>query len=148
MPRYEVAALTTLTAASVPFATLVAGASSRMRILEIGITLATAVASDIALAKSATATTTPTKILGQQVDAADIAAIGSLAIAWSTIGTANSISMRRIQFPATIGAGVIWTWPDNDPLILAAPAATTELMFVNRGGGVCGTFTIYVAWRE
>jgi hypothetical protein len=146
--RYEVAALTTLTAASVPFATLVAGASSRMKITEIGIFMATAVASDIALARSATATTTPTKILGQAIDAADPAAIGSLAVAWSTIGTANSISLRRISLPATVGAGVIWTWPSDTRLILASPAATSELMFVNRGGGVCATFTIYVSWEE
>jgi hypothetical protein len=146
--RYEVAALTTLTAASVPFATLVAGASSRMKISEIGIVMATAVASDIALARSATATTTPTKILGQAMDAADPAAIGSLAIAWSTIGTANAISIRRVALPATVGAGVIWTWPESTRLVLASPAATSELMFVNRGGGVCGTFTIYVSWEE
>lgn len=146
--RYEVAALTTLTAASVPFATVVAGASSRMKISEIGIFLATAVASDIALARSATATTTPTKILGQAVDAADPAAIGSVAIAWSTIGTANAISIRRISLPGTVGSGVIWTWPQGTRLILANPAATSELMFVNRGGGVCGTFNIYVSWEE
>lgn len=146
--RYEVAALTTLTAASVPFATLVAGASSRMKISEIGVFLATAVASDIALARSATATTTPTKILGQAIDAADPAAIGSLAVAWATIGTANAISLRRIALPASIGSGVIWTWPDSNRLILANPAATSELMFVNRGGGVCGTFNIYVCWEE
>lgn len=147
--RYEVAALTTLTAASVPFATLVAGASSRMKISEIGIFMATAVASDIALARSATATTTPTKILGQAVDnGGDPAAIGSLAVAWATIGTANSISLRRISLPATVGAGVIWTWPDSHRLILQNPAATSELMFVNRGGGVCATFTIYVCWEE
>lgn len=146
--RYEVAAQTTLTAASVPFATLVAGASSRMKISEIGIFTATAVASDIALARSATATTTPTKILGQVYDTVDPAAIGSLVIAWATIGTANAISMRRIALPATVGAGVIWTWPDTHRLILASPAATSELMFVNRGGGVCATFNIYVVWDE
>jgi len=146
--RYEVASLTTLTAASVPFATLVAGASSRMKITEIGIFMATAVASDIALARSATATTTPTKILGQVYDTADPAAIGSLAIAWATIGTANAISLRRIALPATVGAGVIWTWPESHRLILASPAATSELMFVNRGAGVCATFNIYVVWDE
>ena len=146
--RYEVANLTTLTVASVPFATLVAGASSRMKILEIGLSMVTAVASDIALARSATATTTPTKVLGQAVDTADPAAIGSLAVAWTTIGTANAISLRRIQLPATVGSGVIWTWSDTNPLTLPSPAATSELMFVNRGAGVCATFDIYVCWME
>jgi hypothetical protein len=148
MPRYEVAGLTTLTAASVPFATIVSGASSRMRIFEIGMFMVTAVASDIAIARSATATTTPTKILGQASDPADIAATGSIAVAWTTIGTANAISIRRIQLPATIGSGVIWTWPDTDPLLAPVPAATSEIMFVNRGAGVCATFDIYVCWRE
>lgn len=146
--RYEVAVASTLTAASVPFATLKAGATSRMHILEIGIFLTSAVASDIALARSATATTTPTMVLGQPVDPADIAGIGGIAIAWATIGTANSISLRRAQLPATIGAGIIWTWSAMDPLIVPSPGATGEIMLVNRGAGVMGTCVIYVAFEE
>jgi hypothetical protein len=146
--QYEVASLTTLTAASVPFATLKAGASARMKIREIGIFMVTAVASDIAIARSATATTTPTIVLGQALNPADIAAIGGMAVAWATIGTANAISIRRVQLPATVGSGIIWTWGDADPLVVPSPAATGEVMFVNRGAGVCATFDIYVSWEE
>ncbi|MDQ2995458.1 MAG: hypothetical protein M3R61_00160 [Chloroflexota bacterium] len=146
--RYEVASITTLTAAGAPFATIKAGAGSRMKIREIGISLVTGVASDIALARSATATTTPTIILGQAIDPADPAGIGGIAVAWTTIGTANLISIRRMQFPATVAAGVIWTWSDDNPLTVPSPAATGELMFVNRGAGVCATFDIYVSWTE
>ena len=146
--RYEVAGLTTLTAAGLPFFTIKAGALSRMKIREIGFSLVTGVASDIAIARSATATTTPTMILGQANDPADPAGIGGIAVAWTTIGTANAISMRRMQFPATVASGMIWTWGDDNPLVVPSPSATGEIMFVNRGAGVCATFAIYVAWTE
>lgn len=146
--RYELSARTTLTAASVPFLTMKAGAASRMKILEVGIFMVTAVASDIAIARSATATTTPTMVLGQQSDPSDPNAIGGLAVAWGTIGTANTISMRRIQLPATIGSGIIWTWPDTNPMVVPSPSATGEIMLVNRGAGVCATFDVYVTWME
>jgi hypothetical protein len=146
--RYEVAVASTLTAASVPFATLKAGAAERMRVLEIGLFLTSAVASDIALARSATATTTPTIVLGQAQDPSDSVATGGIAVAWTTIGTANSISLRRVQLPATIGAGIIWTWSAMSPLVLSVPSATSEIMFVNRAGVVSGTFNLYVIFDE
>lgn len=148
MPRYSVAVQSTLTAASVPFATIKAGASARMRLVQLDLTLTSAVASDIALARSATATTTPTMVLGQAFDPTDLAAIGGVAIAWGTIGTANAISHWREQFPATIGAGWSIPWSAMGSLIVPSPGATGEIMIVNRGGGVCGTFNITLTWDE
>jgi hypothetical protein len=98
LPRYSVAVQSTLTAASVPFATIKAGASAR--------------------------------------------------IAWSTIGTANAISHWREQFPATIGAGWSIPWSAMGALIVPSPGATGEIMIVNRGAGVCGTFNITLTWDE
>jgi hypothetical protein len=106
LARYEVGFVTTLTTASVPFATIKAGSGSEMNIVELGLFLTSAVASDIALARSATATTTPTMVLGQAQEPSIRAATGGIAVAWGTIGTANATSLRRIQFPATIGAGI------------------------------------------
>jgi hypothetical protein len=146
--RYSVGVQSTLTAASVPFYTIKAGTGARMRLVELDIVLTSAVASDIAIARSATATTTPTIVLGQALDAADTAAVGGVAIAWATIGTANAISLARVQLPATIGAGWIWTWSAMAPLIVPAPSATGEIMLVNRGAGVCGTFNITATWEE
>jgi hypothetical protein len=148
LARYEVGFVTTLTAASVPFATIKAGSGSEMNITELGLFLTSAVASEVALARSATATTTPTMVLGQGQEPSIRAATGGIAVAWSTIGTANAISLRRIQLPATIGQGVIWTWSAMSPLVVPAPAATGEIMLVNRGGGVCGTFEGYIVFDE
>lgn len=148
MPNYSVGVATTLTAASVPFMTIKAGAGSQMRITRIQLTLTSAVASDIAIARSATATTTPTIVLGQAFNPGDAAATGGVAVAWTTIGTANAISIDRVMFPATIGSGFVWTWSIMAPLFVPAPAATGEIMLVNRGAGVIGTFDAVVEWIE
>jgi len=86
----------------------------RVRILEIGIFLQAATASDYGLGRPAAIGVTPTSPQDFLVeDPNDVIATGVLqsALAWGTAPTVPANFFRRISFPATIGSGVIWTFP-------------------------------------
>ena len=94
-------------------------AQMRPTILELGITQVTAVASTLGLgrpqAKGITPTT-PQTFLAE--DAGEVALNTTAAVAWGTGPTIPLNFFRRITCPATIGAGVIWTFPRG--LIIAS----------------------------
>ena len=91
----------------------------RPQILELGFTQVTAVAATIGLgrpqAKGVTPTT-PQTVLAE--DNGEVAGNTTVAVAWGTAPTVPSNFFRRITCPATIGAGVIWTFPRG--LIIAS----------------------------
>lgn len=82
---------------------------------ELGLFIAaTAVAADLMLARYGTRGTQSTTIVGQAQDPADVAATATVDSAWSASApTVPSTTLRRINLPATVGAGVIWTWPPS-----------------------------------
>jgi hypothetical protein len=94
-----------------------AGASpGRLRIMEIGFFLAAATASIIGLGRPADigdTPTTPVDFLPE--DPANILAanVALSALAWGTGPTVPVSFLRRIALPATIGTGVIWTFPEG-----------------------------------
>ena len=86
----------------------------RARLLEIGITLAAATASTIALGRPAAigiTPTTPVDFLSE--DPNDVIATGVVqsALAWATKPTIPTAFIRRISLPATSGTGVLWIFP-------------------------------------
>ena len=91
---------------------IIAGASSRLAVLELGMINATAVGLTIGLGRPAAIGITPTTpSLLQRMDPADTACVGATALAWGTSPTSPVFFMRRFTFPAAIGMGVVWTWP-------------------------------------
>lgn len=114
-----------------------AGATpGRVKLLEIGIFLVAATASVIGLGRPAAIGVTPTSPVDfLPEDPNDVLASGVLqsAVAWGTPPTAPAEFLRRISLPATIGTGVIWTFPKgitipvSDSLVLWNIAASSLL---------------------
>lgn len=72
--------------------------------------------------------TANTAIVPLPLDSGAPATTAVMAIAWGTAPTApvNAVYMRRINLPATLGAGVIWTF--QDPLIV--PVSSSLAVFL------------------
>src|SRR4249920_2433408 len=91
---------------------IITPSTSRCAILESGIFLGAATASVFALGRpaavgvTATSPTAPTPH-----DSGSPAAVSTYCLAWTTAPTAPTIAIRRIGLPATIGTGVIFTFP-------------------------------------
>ena len=86
----------------------------RARLLEVGVFLAAATASTYGIGRPAAIGVTPTSPVDFLAeDPADVLASGVVqsALAWGTGPTAPTNFFRRIGLPATIGTGVIWTFP-------------------------------------
>jgi len=88
----------------------------RARLLELGFFLAAATASIYGLGRPAAIGTTPTTPVDfLPEDPNDVIASGVVqsALAWGGAPTVPAAYLRRIALPATIGAGVIWTFPEG-----------------------------------
>lgn len=86
----------------------------RAKLLEIGFFLAAATASVYGLGRPAAIGTTPTSPVNfLPEDPNDVIASGVVqsALAWGGAPTVPAAYLRRISLPATIGTGVIWTFP-------------------------------------
>lgn len=86
----------------------------RAKLIELGFTLAAATASVIGLGRPQAigiTPTTPVDFLPE--DPNDVVASGVVqsSLAWGTGPTIPVSFLRRIALPATIGVGVIWTFP-------------------------------------
>lgn len=95
-----------------------AAASVRPKILEIGIFGSVATAQTFGLIRPSAVGTASTSALFQQEDPADPTATTNMDSAWSVQPTVGAIYLRRWNGAATIGVGVIWTFPRG--LVVAA----------------------------
>ena len=142
---YEAGVAHTTGAAAGHIATLVTAAGSRAVIREIGVFATTAVAGEIALGRpAAVGTGTVGGQLGQALDFADTAALTTLTGAFGTLQpTAPTAFFRRLQLPAVIGAGVIWTWEPGQFIVpISANLCIWQLSAAAVG------YDAYVKWSE
>jgi hypothetical protein len=105
---------TNVTVSNTAWTILTGATPGRARVLEIGIFLAAATASTFGLGRPAVVGVTPTTPVDfLPEDPADVVATGIVqgALAWGTLPTAPANFFRRVSLPATIGTGVIWTFP-------------------------------------
>jgi hypothetical protein len=124
---------TTVTTTAAAAAELRAASGVPIRILEVGITLAAATASTYGLGRPAAVGVTPTSpIVLLRENPMDAAAVSATAVAWGTGPTVPTQFLRRITLPATIGAGVIWTFAANQFIVgpgNAAPAVASIVIW-------------------
>lgn len=142
MARYGNSITKTTGAAAAPIATLSASASRDLRVYEIGVSVSTAVSGEVGLMRPANTPTVPTG--GQVGSANDTSYAAGLAVtanAWTVAPTAGT-GMRRMVLPATIGAGVIWTWPNG----LVVP--TSGFLVVWQFSAVAVTYSVYFEYEE
>lgn len=100
----------------------------RAKIIEIGFFLAAATASVVGLGRPAATGITPTAPVDfLPEDPNDVLASGVVqsALAWETGPTVPANFFRRIALPATIGTGVIWTFPEG----LVIPVSSSVVLW-------------------
>jgi hypothetical protein len=100
---------------------ILAPATVRPKILEIKIVQATATAQTLGLGRPAAIAVTPVNVLFQTHDPAEPASTINGAISWATSPTAPTVFLDGWNSAATIGVGVIWTFPRG--LIVPVSAA-------------------------
>jgi hypothetical protein len=79
---------------------------------EIGMTLNAGTATTIGFGNPAAKGTTPTSVVALAEDKGNTtAATTTGALTWATGPTVPANFYRRVSLPATIGAGIVWTFP-------------------------------------
>lgn len=121
-------------------------ASKDIRVWEIGIFADSGTqltAGPVGLGRPAAISATPTTL----VPIADDSSAGNPAILAATGGSTKPTSpatfMRRFGMPATLGAGIIWTFPQG----LVVPTGPSELVVWNIGTAT-HTFSGYFIYEE
>lgn len=145
---YEAATLTSAAPAlNTAFAELRAGAR-RLFILEIGVFLGAATATNCALSRTTTVGTGgANSVTGQTTDPANPAGTGTLQANAFTVAPviATSTPLRRAHLPAAIGAGLIWAWSADAPLVVPASGSVVLWTPVIAGAAAISS---YVRWTE
>lgn len=140
---YEASLSKTTGAAAGPIAVVVAGASPvRLpEIREIGIFATTAVAGLVELGKPAAAgVTATTSETVQRMNPMDgTAGVSTLVTVHTTPATAPANFLRGIQLPATVGAGVVWTWGPGEFVLPSAGQ-----MAIWQASAAAVTYQVYV----
>lgn len=89
--------------------------------LEISIIQATGTAQSLGLGRPQAQGVTPVNVLFQRDDPGDPASVVNASLSWATSPTVPLIFHRRWNSAATIGVGIVWTFPRG--LIVAASAS-------------------------
>ena len=123
MAIYSLSLNTTVVTTTVPSWEIKASAANSPRLMELFLNLGAATASTYGLGRSAnsgsTAQTTPVNVLAENPN--DPAGQSTCAVAWTTAPTVPVNFFRRAFLPATIGAGVIFTFPRG---LIIAPSGS------------------------
>jgi hypothetical protein len=128
MGRYQIGVSKTTPAAAGLLAQLRTGASRDARVFEIGVFASTAVSGTVGLIRpSAVGATFTSSSVGAAEDAALGAGAAVVDIAATTPPTIGSNYMRRIVLPGSIGAGVIWTFPNGINVPVASALALWQI---------------------
>lgn len=148
--RYEAGATSVIVAAAAtPIVAIRAPATERMAVREIGVTLQAATSTRLGLVRATVVSVTPTgNFAGQNKQPGAPASGSTLVTGWTTIPTAAGTPFRRITLPAAIGAGYIWTWPADDPLIVGLGSAIGEICINNLVAVAPSLFDFYVVWED
>lgn len=123
--------------------------TSNAKLLEIGLSCNAATASPVSLLRntngsySANASTS----VGQNETPGTVAATSLVDTGWGTAPTITAASrMRRFILPATIGAGLIWTFAEG--CWVRSATATDILVIWNEGGSTGSVLNGYCVWVE
>jgi hypothetical protein len=132
---------------------LSATTSNRVKVREIGVFLNSAAggAVTVAVGRPGNTPTTGTAALGVAEDMVDTqTALASLITAgWAVAPTVPTLIYRQITLPATIGAGVIWTWPPGEELALGLTRNLGLAIWVTAQTiAASQTCSIHARWTE
>lgn len=152
MARFEAGILSILTSAVAdgPLVAIRAPATEVLRITEIGISLVTAVASRLELIRALAVSITPTGNIPLKNTKPGAPNSGSTIVTgWTTAPTVTANThLRKVSLPATIGAGVVWTWPADRPLEVGLGSAIAEVLIANEVAVAPGVFDLWVCAED
>jgi hypothetical protein len=113
MAIYSLANRTSNTTTANATLEIIGAAALGYRLLELGLTINAATASAFGYGTPAAIGITPTTPVTVLAEDAGNTAVGNTttALAWGTGPTVPANFYRRVSLPATIGAGIIWTFP-------------------------------------
>ncbi len=90
-----------------------AAASIRPRIYSVGVIQATGTAQSLGFGRPAVVGVTPVPVLFQRYDPTDSACVTSISTSFATRPTSPTIFHNRWNSAATIGVGVLWSFPNG-----------------------------------
>jgi hypothetical protein len=131
MAQYELGINSTVTTTGAAAGELRSASGTPLRLRELGLTLAIATASTYGIGRPGAVGVTPTSpITVLASNPSDPAGSGTTAVAWGTGPTVPTQFLRRVTLPATVGAGIIWTWELNRFIIGPGNAAAAVASIV------------------
>jgi hypothetical protein len=148
MPRYSIGFVSSATASGAAIATIEAP-TRNLYVVEIGVFCNAATASGVSLFRNTASgeANNAASSAGQPFNPPDVAGTGIIGTGWSTAPTITAASrIRRGQLPATIGAGLIWTFPT--PMLIRNATKTDYLVLWNESGSTNSVLNGYVTWDE
>jgi hypothetical protein len=97
--------------------------------MELGLTLNAATATTLGFGKPAAIGVTPTSPINVLTeDNSSTTGATRTALAWGTQPTIPTNFARRVSLPATIGAGIIWTFPRGFGVVQALSSTLWNLV--------------------
>ena len=133
MAIYSLANRTTNTTTANDCLEIIGAAALGYRLLELGLTLNAATASVFGYGTPAAIGLIPTAPVTVLTEDAGNTAAGNTttALAWGTQPTIPANFYRRVSLPATVGAGIIWTFPRGISVLKAKTTTIWNLSTVS-----------------
>lgn len=113
-----------------------AAATNEPAVMEFGIINGAATACNFGLGRSANTPTQTAPVLVQAEDPDRPAGLTGCAVAWSVAPTVPAQFFRRTLLPATIGSGMIWTFPRGIGIAAAGPQLVSWNITLNAATSV------------
>lgn len=146
MARFTISGTATIAGTStLPLVSLYGTAGCRPAIVEIGLFNTTSSSVVVAVSRL---TTTGTQGAGLTEDADDQPENTAIATGFAGHTVAPTITgeKKRGVIAGAIGAGIIWTWPDGNRLVIPASTSSGVGVYVPTGTGQVLTYSI--SWIE
>jgi hypothetical protein len=144
--RFSVSGRATIAGtATLPLVSLYATAAVRPRIVEIGLWNTTATAVTVSVNRLTTVGT-PGAGLTEDCDSMPEQAANATGFAGHTVAPTIGNEKKRATLGAAVGSGVIWTWAEGDPLVIAAATTNGVGIIVPTGTGQILDYSI--SWLE
>lgn len=150
MARYSVAFAKTTGAAAGPIVDVRPAAAKDCRVWELGIFAETAVAGTVGLVRSTNAGTTPGGAVVPQPD--DYSNTRTCTVncytTYATEPTQNAVYMRRAALAASIGSGIVWSFPDGIVVPTSTDTATVNGLMLRQISTAAVTYSVYLVVEE
>lgn len=122
MAIYSLSLASTVTTSGAASWDVKAAATNEPAVMEVGVINGAATACTYGYGRSGNTPTQTSPVLVQAEDEGRPAGLTGCAVAWSVAPTVPTQHFRRAFLPATIGAGIIFTFPRG--LVLASSSAS------------------------